>query len=71
MLTLENSGTVARVETVGSNNSDTSPVCLDEIFVKRLGKHEYEPFQLELRKLGKQGKRKGMPSTTWSTWAMA
>ena len=30
-----------------------------EIFVKRLGKHEYEPFQLELRKLGKQGKRKG------------
>ena len=29
----------------------------DEIFVKRLGNHEFEPFQLEVRKWGK--KRKG------------
>jgi len=31
----------------------------DEILVKRLGKHEYEPFQLEIRKWGKHGRRKG------------
>ena len=30
----------------------------DEIFVRRLGKHTYEPFQLEIRKWGK--KRKGI-----------
>ena len=30
----------------------------DELFVKRLGKHEYDPFQLEIRKWGK--KRKGV-----------
>ena len=30
----------------------------DEIFVRRLGRHEYEPFQLEIRKWGK--KRKGV-----------
>ena len=30
----------------------------DEIFVRRLGRHEYEPFQLEVRKWGKR-RRKG------------
>ena len=28
----------------------------DEIFVRRLGRHEYEPFQLEVRKWGKRRK---------------
>lgn len=28
----------------------------DEIFVKRLGKHEFEPFQLEVRKWGREQK---------------
>ena len=30
----------------------------DEIFIKRLGRHEFEPFQLEVRKWGKRPKRR-------------
>ena len=41
-----------RIEEFGNKSG-----LFDEIFVKRLGNHEFEPFQLEVRKWGK--KRKG------------
>ena len=30
----------------------------DEIFIKRLGRHEFEPFQMEVRKWGRRPKRR-------------
>ena len=38
----------------------------DEIFVKRLGRHEFEPFQLEVREVGKETQRsKTQPHRRW------